>query len=902
MANTNPGKRARSAIFSLLLLPALVACARSPIIDLGAVLDPPVAASVPGVYNERFDLELSHERKDADIRWTTSATADISDVAAWTDYTAPIDMNASSTVRAYAYVDEANPSGIVSFEYTMQPAAPVIIGAPAASSWMTITITCSTLSTAIYYTTDGQEPLSLTSTPIEYSGPFDIEETATVRAAAVRLIATTQLEDAGWTRSARSLASMEVDTAGTVLSTPTFSAAGGAYPDNFDLSLSSADAVADPDVVIRYTLDGTIPTARLNGTDYTAPIPVSDSMTIRARTFRWGRTSSPSATGNYSLVPAAPTFSASGGTFPNDLSLTLGSVTPGTVIRYTLDGSDPTETTGFVYASSILLPPATAAPWSGAVRAAAFRSGWTANASPVSATGVFAFTSTAPAIDLLSGNFTAVQTANITNTSPGATVGATIRYSTDGNAVTADSPGVGGAIAVDRSLTLRTAAFKPGYAQSAETTRNYVLGIGGTLSATPPGATFDEGRTVTLALSAPLPPEPFTILYTLDGSAPAPGDPDTTVYYSPFWLEAGTDLRARAVKDGWTDSSELSQTYNFVVADPTVDPPGGSFSNNATVTLASPTAGATIRYTLDTTGPATSSDGFAYSGPFVLAEEGTVTARAFRTGWLDSGTGAASFAFGAAAVSFDPPAGTYGVATELRLESATAGATILYTTDGSDPADVLNPQATEYSAPVLLDGATAIRTIARRSGYQDSAENGASYLFQLAAPIIGPNASLIYPNAIALYLNAAAGATIRYTLDGTSVDAADTVFGSTDLVMLPAGAGTGTVTVNARAFRAGWLDSSTASTAYIFRSATPVPTPPGGVQSGAVLVTLSTATAGAVIRYNLDSLDDLLESGGSATTYAGPILISADNTTLRATAFAAGFQQSDIATAVYDLP
>jgi len=67
-------------------------------------------------------------------------------------------------------------------------------------------------------------------------------------------------------------------------------------------------------------------------------------------------------------------------------------------------------------------------------------------------------------------------------------------------------------------------------------------------------------------------------------------------------------------------------------------------------------------------------------------------------------------------------------------------------------------------------------------------------------------------------------------------------------------------------------------------------------------VTLSTATAGAVIRYNLDSLDDLLESGGSATTYAGPILISADNTTLRATAFAAGFQQSDIATAVYDLP
>src|SRR6266496_3003764 len=41
--------------------------------------------------------------------------------------------------------------------------------------------------------------------------------------------------------------------------------------------------------------------------------------------------------------PATPVFSAPGGVFTNDLALVLSAGSPSAVIRYTLDGSEPTE-------------------------------------------------------------------------------------------------------------------------------------------------------------------------------------------------------------------------------------------------------------------------------------------------------------------------------------------------------------------------------------------------------------------------------------------------------------------------------------------------------------------------------------------------------------------------------
>ncbi|KNC48626.1 uncharacterized protein AMSG_00403 [Thecamonas trahens ATCC 50062] len=66
---------------------------------------------------------------------------------------------------------------------------------------------------------------------------------------------------------------------------------------------------------------------------------------------------------------------------------------------------------------------------------------------------------------------------------------------------------------------------------------------------------------------------------------------------------------------------------NLLTISPIVQPGGGSFAGSVTVTLSTPTTGATIYYTIDGTEPRLSSA--EYSGGFVLSAKGTIVVRAF---------------------------------------------------------------------------------------------------------------------------------------------------------------------------------------------------------------------------------------------------------------------------------
>ena len=149
--------------------------------------------------------------------------------------------------------------------------------------------------------------------------------------------------------------------------TPTFSPAAGTYTTTQTVTIGTSTSGAS----IRYTTDGSTPTETA-GTLYTGAITVSSTTTLNAVAYASGYTDSPVASATYTIQPAAtPTFSPGAGTYSTTETVTIGTSTSGASIRYTTDGSTPTETAGTLYTGAIIVSSTTT------VKAVAYESGYT---------------------------------------------------------------------------------------------------------------------------------------------------------------------------------------------------------------------------------------------------------------------------------------------------------------------------------------------------------------------------------------------------------------------------------------------------------------------------------------------------------------------------------------------
>ncbi len=153
------------------------------------------------------------------------------------------------------------------------------------------------------------------------------------------------------------------------VTTPTFSPAGGAYTSVQSVTITSATNGAS----IVYTTDGSIPTESggtiTHGTVYTGAIPVASTATLSAIAFENGFVDSAVAIDGYTLQPAtspaitpfvttqvaAPAFNPGPATFGTAAAVAMTSSTGGASIRYTTDGSTPTETNGTLYTSAVYI-------------------------------------------------------------------------------------------------------------------------------------------------------------------------------------------------------------------------------------------------------------------------------------------------------------------------------------------------------------------------------------------------------------------------------------------------------------------------------------------------------------------------------------------------------------------
>jgi hypothetical protein len=167
-----------------------------------------------------------------------------------------------------------------------------------------------------------------------------------------------------WVKNRRNL--------GATVGTPTFSPVPGTYAGPQTVTISSAT----PGALIRYTTDGSTPTA-YSGTFYAGPVSIGSTSTINAIAYHPGLTNSAIASASYTIGPgegqtAAPVFTPGGGTYTVAQNVSISSTTGGASFRYTTDGiTTPTETVGAIYSGPVSISSTTV------LQAVAFKSGMT---------------------------------------------------------------------------------------------------------------------------------------------------------------------------------------------------------------------------------------------------------------------------------------------------------------------------------------------------------------------------------------------------------------------------------------------------------------------------------------------------------------------------------------------
>ena len=428
-----------------------------------------------------------------------------------------------------------------------------------------------------------------------------------------------------------------------VLDAPVITAAGSeAEGDNTFYFNATVTMTADNEAAIHYTTDGTAPTEA--STLYTAPFQVTATTTVKAIAVKaYWQTSDVTTLDVTITAPTVetPVFSPVAGTYADSVTFSLSCATENAVVRYTTDGSEPTETSA-AYSTPITLTATTT------VKAKAFKTDWQASET---ATAVYSIVY--DPVLTVSGNalaFTSTQLSQ-TFTIGGAHLTDPITLTVDNTHFTV-SPTT---IANPNSNTVVTVTF-----DGTEPATGTITAVSDTLSATvaltataqlptpvltPATAVEDSLVTVTMSCTV----ADAAIHYTTDGTEPTA---TSAVYSAPVTFNTpGTyTVKALAVKSGWENSAVATGTYTVnepqapdTVAAPVITPATASYYEPQTVTITCATEGAVIRYTTDGTVPTESAA--VYSAPFTVNATTTITAKAWKAGWIASETASSTISF-----------------------------------------------------------------------------------------------------------------------------------------------------------------------------------------------------------------------------------------------------------------
>ncbi len=322
-------------------------------------------------------------------------------------------------------------------------------------------------------------------------------------------------------------------------STPRILPGGKNSTSNLTVTVSAATAGA----TIHYTLDGNVPTEADASIASGGTILLDRNRAVKARAWKTGMPASSVASEVYTFTATAPTFNPVPNTFASPQAVTLATTTPGATIRYTTDGTTPTESSS-AYSSPIPVNTTTT------INVVAFKTDWLPSSM---ASGLFRMnfgTLSPPSVSPAAGTYPTSVVVTL-----GSIAGATIRYTTNG----ADPTTSSAVYAIPLELpsgptTVKARAFHPDYANSPVASATYTLQVA-TPTLLPVAGTYAAGQLITIASDTP----GASLNYTLDGSEPTQSD---QAIESGGTIVAGNfTLKAKGWKSGLTPSATATSTY-----------------------------------------------------------------------------------------------------------------------------------------------------------------------------------------------------------------------------------------------------------------------------------------------------------------------------------------------------
>jgi hypothetical protein len=518
-----------------------------------------------------------------------------------------------------------------------------------------------------------------------------------------------------------------------------------------------------------YTWPINIPATVGGNTAYIGFTGATGGETASQKILTWTFSSTTSA----SQTPT-PTFSPAAGTYTSAQSVSI--IDAGATIYYTTNGSTPT-TSSAVYSSPIPVSSNTT------IQAIAVASGSTQSAVG-SATYVIQ-TSAPSTINFASGfpNATGLQLNGKAKVNAGS-LEVTDGGTNEANSVFWTTPVNVQSFTTNFNFAL-TSAVADGFTFTIQNTGTTAVGqLGGGLGyGINPGNTGSGGG---IGKSVAVKFDIYnnsgegndsTGIFT-DGAAPT--TPATSLTSSGITLASGDTIAAQLIYNGTTLTLNLTDTVT-----------GDTFSQAYTINI-----------------PSTVGANTAYVG-FTGGTGGYTAIQNIKSWTFSSGTTQT-----AAEPVFNPAPGTYTTAQNVSLTSATTGATIYYTTDGSTPTH----SSATYSAPIVVNGTSlTIRAFASASGYQDSPIVVGTYQIQpvtstVATPTISPATGTTFSSSLSVSMaDTTANSTIYYTTNGTTPTTSSTKY--TGAFNISA-----STTVNAIAAASGMNNSSVATATYTLAS------------------------------------------------------------------------------------